>query len=111
MGAKIYFVLFFKKREKSRRMNEKKFKDFQKQMTSISKKKKEFNFEGEKNKFSRMIKNKECHFSKKKKKIFFKRTTKINQGFLFKRENSNQETNEDHTSQGNGTTKHASSKV
>ena len=40
MGAKIYFVLFFKKREKSRRMNEKKFKDFQKQMTSISKKKK-----------------------------------------------------------------------
>ena len=59
-----------------------------------------------------MIKNKECHFSKKKKKkIFFKRTTKINQGFLFKRENSNQETNEDHTSQGNGTTKHASSKV
>ena len=110
MGAKIYFVLFFKKREKSRRMNEKKFKDFQKQMTSISKKKKSSILKEKKINFQGWSRTKNVIFQKKKK-FFFKRTTKINQGFLFKRENSNQETNEDHTSQGNGTTKHASSKV
>ena len=46
---------------------------------------------------------------------YFQRTTKIDQGFLSKKgnsNNSNQETRkEDHTSQNNGTTKHSSLKV
>ena len=73
------------------------------------------NFEGRKDKFSKIIKNKGSHFSKKisnfkfkvsnfkfqrRKKKLFQRTTKINQGFRSKRGNSNQreEREEDHTS-------------
>ena len=71
-----------KKRDeiKKNKKNKKLFKDRWYQFQ------KNFNFEGRKNKFSRMVKNKGYHFSKKisnfkkekKKKKLFQRTTKIN---------------------------------
>ena len=85
----LYFYLFFFKKEEKRN---KLFKDFQRQD--------DINFKSnsilkpDENKFSKMIKEKGYHFSKRKfqiskKKNLFRKNYKNKQGFLSKRGNSN----------------------